>query len=326
MKQSYKETVFNLAAKAKASRLSFGEELAALGDMNHRIVALDADLCKSTRTDLFAAKFPNRFFEMGIAEANMIGVAAGLANSGKIPYCASFGCFLTGRYDQIRMSVSFTGANVRLVGTHSGVGIGEDGHSQMALEDLGLMRGLPNMTVFQPADDSDTRNFMRWSVDHQGPCYVRLTRQNLPEIRISPSYKFAPGNWQTLADFTNDSKLVIIATGGVVPAAVDAADVLSEKIVGPIGIINANWINPIDTKMIMQIIGIKPKLIVTVEDHYRVGGLGSAVSEVLSNAGNAPKLLRLGVEGFGQSGTPEDNYQHYGFTGVEIAKRILSEF
>jgi len=325
MADFYKNKIFDFAAKSKATRLSFGEELAKLGETNKSIVALDADLAKSTRTDLFAAKFPERFFDMGIAEANMIGTAAGMANAGMIPFCASFGCFLTGRFDQIRMSVSFTGANVRLVGTHSGVGIGEDGHSQMALEDLGLMRALPNMTVFQPADDSDTRNFIGWSLLNHGPCYLRLTRQNMPVIKTDESYKFQVGQWQVLSHFQADTKIVILASGGALPAAVEAADILSENIVGPIGIVNANWIQPIDAKYLTQVLGLKPKLVVTVEDHYRNGGLGSAVAEFFSGFENTPKLLRIGVEGFGQSGSPEDNYQHYGFTGPAISKKILSE-
>ena len=180
--ENFETTLIDSAQKSKATRLSFGEELAYLGESNSKVVALDADLSKSTMTMLFAQKFPDRFFNFGIAEANMIGAAAGLAGAGKIPFAASFGCFLTGRYDQIRMSVAFSGANVRLAGTHAGVGIGEDGHSQMALEDLALMRSLPNMTVFQPADDEDTRQFMKWSILHNGPCYMRLSRQNLPAL------------------------------------------------------------------------------------------------------------------------------------------------
>jgi len=179
---SFESKFIDSKLKSKATRLSFGEAIAKLGEENSKILALDADLSKSTRKDLFAAKFPDRFYQLGIAEANMIGVAAGFANAGWITFAASFGCFLTGRYDQIRMSVAFSGANVKLVGTHAGVAIGEDGHSQMALEDVTLMRSLPNMTVFQPADELDTFRFVKWSLTHKGPCYMRLTRQNLPAL------------------------------------------------------------------------------------------------------------------------------------------------
>lgn len=318
------EKVIDGALKPKATRLAFGESLAELGGTDSRIVALDADLSKSTRTDLFAAKFPDRFFNMGIAEANMIGVAAGLAMAGKIPFAASFGAFLSGRFDQIRMSVSFSGANVRLVGTHAGVGIGEDGHSQMALEDLALMRSLPNMTVFQPADEWDTKQFMSWSLAHNGPCYLRLTRQNMPALKRAPNAVFGPGRWDRLLEATDEGGVAILASGGLLPPAIGAAELLGQKWgVGKIGLYNANWIKPGDEKAMLDILGRKAALIVTLEDHYSVGGLGGLVSEFLAARGAGIPLLRLGVEGFGQSGSPEDNYRHYGFTPEAIVRRIL---
>ncbi len=325
MNNSYSTKIIDQTKKPIATRLSFGEELAILGETNSRIVALDADLSKATRTDLFAAKFPERFFNLGIAEANMIGTAAGLANSGKIPFAASFGCFLTGRFDQIRMSVSFTGSNVKLIGTHAGVGIGQDGHSQMGLEDLGLMRSLPNMVVFQPGDDWDTRKFMQWSVEHDGPSYMRLTRQNIPSLnRLPESADFKVGKWQKLSSFDSDASIVILATGGVIDASIQAADQLGENLAGSIGIVNANWIQPIDEVMLKEILDLKPRLIVTVEDHYKSCGLGAAVALEMSKVIHSSRLLRIGVEGFGQSGSPEDNLKHYGFTGPTIAKKILS--
>jgi transketolase len=318
------EKIIDENQKAKATRLSFGEGLAALGAEDSRIVALDADLSKSTRTDLFAAKFPDRFFNMGIAEANMIGVAAGLATAGKVPFAASFGAFLSGRFDQIRMSVSFSGANVRLVGTHAGVGIGEDGHSQMALEDLALMRSLPNMTVFQPADDWDTRQFMAWSLKHVGPCYMRLTRQNLPALKRPAGATFAPGRWDRLLEATASGGVALLATGGLVPIGIQAVEQVAAKMgEAKVGFYNANWIKPIDEKALLDIVASKPALIVTLEDHYSTGGLGGAVSEFLASRGAGVRLLRLGVEGFGQSGSPEDNYRHYGFTPEAVAKRIF---
>ncbi len=159
----------------KASRLAFGEALAALGETHPEIVALDADLSKSTMTCLFAEKFPERFFEFGIAEANMIGAGAGLALEGKIPFVCSFACFITGRYDTIRMSCGYSETNVKIVGTHAGIGIGEDGNSQMGLEDIGLMRGLPGFTVIQPADEIETKQAIAFGVEHKGPVYYRLT-------------------------------------------------------------------------------------------------------------------------------------------------------
>lgn len=320
MSGTLKDKVFDSAAKPKASRLSFGEELAVLGAQNSEVVALDADLSKSTQTAIFGEKFPDRFFNMGIAEANMISTAAGLAMSGKIPFAASFGCFLTGRFDQIRMSVSFSGANVRLVGTHAGVMIGEDGHSQMALEDLSLMRTLPNMTVFQPGDDGDTRDFMRWSLKHVGPCYLRLTRQNLPVIKQRAT--FAPGRWTELMSLPREGGVVILASGGTLEPAVEAAQVLQTSGVTDVCVVNANWIQPFDEEFLLKLGNAKPKLVVTVEDHSTTGGLGSLVAEFSADQRLHLPLLRLGVTEFGQSGSPQANAENYGFTGAKIAERV----
>lgn len=316
---------FDLTKKPKASRLSFGEELAELGAIDPRIVVLDADLSKSTRTDIFATKFPDRFFNMGIAEANLIGTAAGLAGAGFIPFAASFGCFLTGRFDQIRMSVAFSGANVRLIGTHAGVGIGEDGHSQMALEDLGLMRSLPGMTVFQPADDYDTRSFLRWSLTHKGPCYMRLTRQNLPNLKrdVTSQNEFSPGKWQIFGEFRESTPVVFFASGGLVGPAMEASAQLSKDQGIMIPVINANWIQPFDEILLGEIRARNIPLWVSLEDHYITGGVGSVIAEWMATQGCNNRLLRMGLNEFGQSGTPEVNYEAYGFTPNGIAQKVL---
>ncbi len=321
------QSAFDKTQKAKASRLSFGEELAELGSVDSRIVVLDADLSKSTRTDIFAGKFADRFFNMGIAEANLIGTAAGLANAGMIPFAASFGCFLTGRFDQIRMSVAFAGANVKLVGTHAGVGIGEDGHSQMALEDLTLMRVLPGMTVFQPADDYDTRSFLKWSVAHKGPVYMRLTRQNLPALaRKKDAQQFSVGKWQLLTEGNSESPIVVFATGSLVGPSIEAAEKLSQKLNASIEVVNANWIQPYDEFMLSEFAERKAKLWVSVEDHYVTGGLGGLISEWMASRGCPARLLKIGVSDFGQSGTPEVNSQAYGFTPEGIFEKISLAF
>ena len=319
---TYRESCLDLAQKAKATRQSFGEQLAAIGERDNRLVVLDADLSKSTKTEIFAKKFPNRFFDMGIAEANMISVASGLALSGKVSCAASFGCFLTGRFDQIRMSASFTGANVRLVGTHAGVGIGEDGHSQMALEDIALMRILPNMTVFQPADDWETKQFMDWSMEHQGPCYLRLSRQNLPALNRKTK-DFRPGRWDLLTDIAADAEVAILATGGVLENAVGAADVLKSMTGKSSVIVNCNWLKPIDEELLLKIVKSSVKKIVTIEDHYTTGGLGGVVAEYVSQLPQPKTVQRIGVRSFGQSGTPEKNYEQYGFTSEKLAQEIL---
>src|SRR5437870_7504415 len=182
---------------AKATRAAFGEALLELGARDERIVSVDADLSKSTMTVSFAKKFPGRAFNVGIAEQNAIGIAAGLALAGQIPFVCSFACFLAGRFETIRISVAYTNANVKIVGTHAGIAIGEDGYSQMGLEDIACLRALPNMTIIQPADEVETRQAVAYAVEHQGPVYLRLTRQNLEPV-CPADYRFQLGRWLTL--------------------------------------------------------------------------------------------------------------------------------
>ncbi|NCN26190.1 transketolase family protein [bacterium] len=316
------EKIFDSSIKAKATRLAFGEKLKELGSKNEQIVVLEGDLSKSTRTDLFAAECPDRFFNMGIAEANMIGVAAGFARAGKVPFAASFGCFLTGRFDQIRMSVSFTGAAVNLIGSHAGVGIGEDGHSQMALEDVTLMRSLPNVRVFQPSHERETHSFMEWTVKDPNPSYMRVTRQGLPQVKDTGA-TFKEGHWEFLHESKEENVPCIVATGGVLEPSVKAADELIASGAYPdVSIVNASWLNPVSKENIDRILALKPSFVVSVEDHYKMGGLGGILAEMLSERPSSPALKRIGVTEFGQSGSPSDNYENYGFTGPGIAKQI----
>lgn len=298
----------------KASRVAFGESLARLGEVNKNIVALDADLSKSTRTDIFAKKFPDRFFDMGIAEANMIGTGAGLALCGKIPFICSFACFLTGRYDIIRISIAYARANVKIVGTHAGIGIGEDGYSQQGLEDIALMRVLPGVAVIQPADEIETAKAMDYAVEHDGPMYLRFTRQNL-EIVSPQDYKFQFGKGVKLKD---GSDATIIASGGTVHNAVLASEELSKKGIKA-GVINIHTIKPIDVGLLAEEAG-KSKKVVTVEDHTVIGGLGGAVSEALSRT-NPVKMKMLGVQDvFGESGLPKELYEKHGLSTGAIVK------
>lgn len=303
----------------KSTRLAFGETIAQLGEVNSNIVVLDADLSKSTMSNLFAKKFPERFFEMGIQEANMIGVSAGLALSGKIAYACSFACFITGRYDTIRISVAYTKANVRIIGTHAGIGIGEDGTTQMGLEDVSLMRSLPNFSVCQPCDEIETRELIKYSVEHKGPMYIRLTRQNVEKI-FDDNYKFEFGKGIQLTD-GNDA--VIFATGALVAEALKASNILKEKGYR-LRVVNIHTIKPIDKEIIIKS-AKECKLIFTAEDHNIIGGLGSAVAEVLSE--NYPaKLIRIGLpDVFGESGTPEALYKKYGFDAENLASRIETQ-
>lgn len=303
-----------------ASRKAFGLSLAALGERNSRVVALDADLSKSTFSYLFGQKFPDRFFQMGIAEANMIGVAAGMALSGYVPFACSFACFITGRFDQIKMSVAYSNAAVRLVGTHAGVGIGEDGYSQQGLEDLALMRSLPTMEVLQPADDVETDSIMNYLVSSSAPAYLRLTRQDLLRVHDA-DYGFKLGKFTML----NPGKdISVFATGGTVQHALLAARDLKAAGVD-VRVYNASSLKPVDNEAIAEACR-DTSTIMSIEDHSVIGGLGSAIAESMSAHANMPRLVRVGIQDdFGESGTPEDLYDKHGLSREKIAKRILAE-
>jgi transketolase len=304
------------SVKPVATRQAFGETLANLGEKYPQIVVLDADLAKSTKSELFAKKFPNRFFEMGIQEANMIGAGAGLALEGKVPFICSFGCFVTGRFDQIRMSVSYSRANVRIVGTHAGVGIGEDGHSQMALEDITCMRALPEMAVLQPADDLETAAMVEELVHYPHPAYLRLTRQNVPRVHKAGT-QFKIGKIQPLKP---GKGALVLATGGVVGPACEAVAALAQQGFD-LEVANVSSIKPLDVAFLREALQ-RHKKFITIEDHYVIGGLGGAVAEFLAEEG-AGRLHRIGVnDEFGQSGTPEDLYEHYGLSAPHLAKKI----
>lgn len=307
---------------AKATRQAFGESLARLGEQYPEIVVLDADLAKSTKSELFAKKFPHRFFEMGIAEANMIGTAAGMAFMGKIPFLCSFGAFLTGRYDTIRLSVAYAQANVRLIGTHAGIGIGDDGHSQMGLEDIALMRALPSMGVFQPMDGKETELLMDYLVkEWKGPAYLRLTRQNLPDL-YPQGATFKPTQLMEIEGAAGpQSQVVCIASGASVADAVSASRLLASQGV-TMSVWNAHSLKPFDEET-TRAIARPAKLLVTVEDHSVIGGLGSCVAEAIAKTSTHPALLKLGVQDvFGESGEPAELYEKHGISAQQIARRI----
>ncbi len=303
---------------AKASRKAFGEALLELGRKDESIIALDADLSKSTMSILFAKEFPERFIEMGIAEANMIGVGSGLALAGKRPFVCSFACFITGRYDQIRMSAAYPEAALRIVGTHAGIGIGEDGNSQMGLEDIGLMRALPGMTVLQPADELETKQAVAWMAEHDtGPCYIRLSRQNLDDVH-DDSFQFQVGKADQLRDGTD---ITILATGGTVGPAVKAHDILAGKGVSA-RVVNVCSLKPIDAETIVRC-AKETKGLFTVEDHNIIGGLGSAVCEVAAELAPVP-VKRWGLlDTFGESGSTSGLYEAYKLDAPGIAETAL---
>lgn len=298
----------------KATRQSFGEALEQLGEENSKVVVLDADLSCSTKTSLFAKKFPERFFQMGIAESNMVGTAAGLSFTDHIPFLASFGCFVAGRYETIRVSVGYSNANVKIVGTHAGLGIGDDGYTQMGLEDLNVMRGLPNMVVLNPADDTTTRAAVKFAARHEGPVYLRLTRQALPDLYESEDV-FEYGRGIIVQE---GKDVALIGTGSTVSECKKAAGLLADGL-NP-WVIDIHTIKPIDRALIKSL-AHSCKVLITAEDHNIVGGLGTAVSEVLAEEGFSGRLIRLGVQDtYGESGVAEELYEKYGFSANQIAK------
>jgi transketolase len=300
---------------AKATRAAFGEALLDLAPRDPRIVTLDADLSKSTMTSAFAKKYPDRAYNLGIAESNMIGIGAGLALTGKIPFVCSFACFVVGRFETIRMSVAYTNANVKVVGTHVGVAIGEDGYSQMGLEDIACIRALPNVPIVQPADELETKQVIAWAVEHEGPVYLRLTRQNLDDV-CPLDYRFGLGRWLLLRPGVD---VTLIASGGPVANALQAATLLAGDGISA-EVVNAASIKPLDDDLLLRSAG-KTGHVVTLEDHSIEGGLGGAVAEVLGELLPTP-LKRLGVHGFGESGDPKGLYAKHGLDPAGIAGSV----
>jgi transketolase len=300
---------------AKASRAAFGEAIIELGARDDRIVTVDADLSKSTMTAKFAKTYPERAFNLGIAESNMVGIGAGLALTGKVPFVCSFACFVVGRFETIRISVAYTNANVKIVGTHSGIAIGEDGYSQMGLEDIACIRALPNVSVIQPADELETKQVVAYAVEHQGPMYLRLTRQNLEPV-CPPDYRFQLGRWLALRP-GND--VTLIGTGGTVFNALEAAKLLESDGISA-EVINAASIKPLDEELLLRSAG-KTGHVVTIEDHSISGGLGGAVAEALGEVMPTP-MKRLGVQGFGESGDAKGLYAKHGLDPAGIAASV----
>jgi transketolase len=300
---------------AKASRAAFGEALIDLGARDERIVTLDADLSKSTMTAKFAKTYPGRAFNLGIAESTMIGTAAGLALSGRVPFCCSFACFLVGRFETIRVSVAYSQAPVKLVGTHVGVAIGEDGYTQMGLEDIACLRSLPNIPIVQPADEMETKQAVAWAVEHPGPVYLRLTRQNLEAVH-GEGYRFQFGRAEVLRPGGDVS---ILATGGPLWNTLEAAKRLEADGIHA-EVLNVATIKPLDEETILRSVG-KTGRVVTVEDHSVSGGLGGAVAELLSEVMPTP-LRKLGVSGFGESGDAKGLYAKHGLDAAGIAGSV----
>lgn len=303
----------------KATRESYGEALAELGDEYDNLCVFDADLAAATKTSIFKKKFPDRFFDCGIAEANMMGVAAGMAASGKIPFASTFAMFAAGRaYEIVRNSIGYPHLNVKIGATHAGISVGEDGATHQCNEDIALMRTIPGMTIINPADDIEAKAAVRAAVEFNGPVYMRFGRLAVPVFNNPETYKFELGKGIKLRD---GKDIAIIATGLMVNEAIEAAKVLSAKGIDA-AVINIHTIKPIDKEIIIEA-AKKTGLVLTVEEHSIIGGLGSAVSEVLSE--NYPtKVIRIGVNDvYGHSGPAVDLLKEFGLSSENIVKTAV---
>lgn len=300
-----------------ATRDAYGKALVKLGKINDNVVVLDADLSKSTKTNDFLKAYPNRFFNMGIAEQNLVGAACGFAAAGKIPFASTFAMFATGRaFEVIRNSVCYPKLNVKICATHAGITVGEDGGSHQSVEDISLMRSIPNMTVLVPADGVEAEKMIFAAAEFDGPIYVRLGRSAVPTI-FGEDHDFQIGKGVQLRD-GNDA--TIIACGIMVNEALIAADMLKEENIN-VRVINMSTIKPIDTELIIKA-AKETKAIITAEEHSIIGGLGSAVSEVVSE--NSPVIVKkVGMNDcFGESGTPNELLEKYCLTAKNIAQKV----
>lgn len=297
----------------KATRESYGAALAEFG-VDKNIVVLDADLSKSTKTDCFKKLYPERFINVGIAEGNMMSVAAGLASTGKIVFASSFAMFAAGRaFEQIRNSIAYPKLNVKIGATHAGISVGEDGATHQCLEDIALMRSLPGMVIINPADDIEARLAVKAAIEHNGPVYMRFGRLAVEDVNPA-DYKFELGKGVQLADGTDVS---IIATGLMVGEALKAREILAADGISA-RVINIHTIKPLDKEIIAKAAN-ETGAIVTCEEHYIMGGLGSAVCEAVCESIPVPVKI-IGTDRFGKSGKPAELFKEYGLTAENIAK------
>ena len=310
-------------SKKIATREAYGKTLAELSKSNKDIVVLDADLSKSTKTADFKAVAPERFFNMGIAEANMMGVAAGLSTCGKIPFVSTFAMFAAGRaFEQIRNSLCYPKLNVKVCATHAGLTVGEDGASHQAIEDLAIMRSIPNLVVISPSDAVETEAAIKAIAEYNGPCYVRLGRLPVNVINDNAEYKFEIGKGIKISEGTD---LTIVATGIMVDTAIQTQEELAKEGISA-RVLNIHTIKPIDKQILIDA-AKETGAIVSVEEHSIIGGLGSAIAEVISEEYPVP-VIKVGVKDtFGESGKPEQLLEKYGLTSkevIEAAKKAKS--
>jgi len=300
-----------------ATRDAYGKALLILGAENPNVVVLDADLSKSTKTADFGKKYPERFFNMGIAEANLLGTAAGMAAAGKIPFASTFAIFAVGRpFEQIRNSIAYPKLNVKIAATHSGISVGEDGGSHQAIEDVAIMRAVPNMVVLVPADGEETRQVILAAAKYNGPVYIRMGRLAVPLI-FGEDYHFEIGKANVLKEGTD---VAIMANGLMVSMALEAAvDLAAEGI--NVSVVNVASVKPLDVETIVRV-AKQTKAVVSAEEHNIIGGLGSAIAEVLAENMPTP-MVRVGLKDtFGESGRPQELLEKYGLTKANLIKAV----
>ena len=304
--------------KKIATRDSYGNALASLGKEHENLVVLDADLAAATKTGIFKKEFPERHIDCGIAEANMIGIAAGLASTGKVPFCSSFAMLAAGRtFEQIRNSVGYPHLNVKIGATHAGISVGEDGATHQCNEDIALMRTIPGMTIINPSDDVEAKAAVKAAYEMEGPVYLRFGRLAVPVINDRDDYKFEIGKGVVLKEGTD---LTLIATGLEVAESLAAAEKLEAEGIS-VEVINMHTIKPLDVDLVVRS-AAKTGKVVTVEEHSIIGGLGSAVAEVIAEKQPA-KLLRIGVEDrFGESGPALKLLEKYELDAAGIYKKV----
>ena len=303
-------------AEKIATRESYGNALAELGD-KYDFVVLDADLAAATKTGIFKKKFPERFFDCGIAEGNMMTVAAGLATTGVVPFASTFAMFAAGRaFEQIRNSIGYPHLNVKIGATHAGITVGEDGATHQCLEDFATMRTIPGMAVINPADDVEARAAVEYAITHEGPMYMRFGRYAVPVLFDKETYKFEFGKGVNMADGTD---VTIIGTGLTVHMALEARELLAAEGISA-RVINIHTIKPLDREIVLDA-AEKTGAIVVAEEHNVIGGLGSAVAEVVCEGKPVP-VIRVGVEDtFGRSGKVPPLLEMYGLTPANIAEK-----
>lgn len=320
--QHINPNLFNADVETAPNRNGYGEGLKEAGTLDGRVVALSADLTASTKTNVFAEAFPQRFIQVGITEQSMASVASGMSAMGKIPFIASYAMFSPGRsWEQVRTTIAYNGSNVKIIGAHSGISVGPDGATHQAIEDIAIMRVIPRMVVIAPCDSNEAKRATLAIAKYVGPVYMRLARENTPIITTQgTSFEIGKANIYLTRNTEHKKTVGIIATGTILYHALVAGKILNEKGIGA-SVMNMATIKPLDTNAIHEF-AQQHDFIVTVEEHQRIGGLGGAVSEYLSEV--MPKrILRMGIDDvFGQSGTPEELLAHYGIDSASIVREI----